>query len=135
MSILFTKKGKVGLYKTDDGGLTWLSQDINVPIKYMDYMITSNIPQFFTEDVGLLFLCTKDYNTDSEYIYFSYVTIDGGITWSFLEESTIEDNTQWCILETDDKGLVKYEVTYNGEKWELSWQDSTYVNGSWEKIK
>lgn len=74
-------QGKVGLYKTMDGGVTWSEQTVTVPDELVNSQIYASPPLFLTKDQGILI--TRPAENEHTLIY---ITIDGGQHWkSFLD--------------------------------------------------
>lgn len=111
-------EGKVGLFKTIDGGVTWSEQIIKVPSVLESSPINAVPPLFFTKDKGIL--VTRPVDTSHSLLY---VTSDGGQSWaSFLDN--VDDRylgIEWTLSE--GMATVKY-----GEK---TWSISIQNFGKW----
>ncbi len=111
-------EGKVGLFKTIDGGATWSEQIIKVPSVLARSQINVAPPLFFTKDKGIL--VTRPVDKAHSLLY---VTSDGGQSWeSFLDN--MDDHyigIEWTLSE--GMATVKY-----GEK---TWSISLQHFGKW----
>jgi photosystem II stability/assembly factor-like uncharacterized protein len=70
--------GEIYLYKTLDGGISWLQQELPLPPGYAAYQYTPQAPVFFG-DYGLLPLMI---HLPERTNFTIYSTQDGGLTWS-----------------------------------------------------
>lgn len=107
-------EGKVGLFKTNDGGVTWNEQMVKVPSVLERAQIFAYPPLFFTKQKGILIT-----RPDTKEHTLLYVTSDGGQNW----ESFIDDtNDQYLgIAWTLSKGIAT--VKYDEKTWAISIQD------------
>jgi photosystem II stability/assembly factor-like uncharacterized protein len=76
------------IYRTADGGSTWNKQDIPSPKNNNYEGIWTEVPKYFNEKEGMLFVQT--YSKEKSFSHF-YTTNDGGETWS--ESATIENKS------------------------------------------
>ena len=71
--------GVVYLYKTTDGGVTWAPQLLALPAGYESSDINLTAPVFFSSNDGILPVWMS---RGSDRDLFTYVTHDGGASWS-----------------------------------------------------
>ncbi|OZM56477.1 hypothetical protein CIB95_11925 [Lottiidibacillus patelloidae] len=102
------------IYKTADGGISWKKQDIPTPKNNKYEGVWTEVPNFFNDKVGMLFVQT--YSRDKAFSHF-YTTNDGGETWS--ESGTIENKSDYLMHDfvsstngwmSDGKSLYRTEA-------------------------
>ena len=72
------ENGKVYLYVTHDGGVSWSQQSLPLPAGYADYRYLPQAPVFFGKDGFLPLIIYLPDQTDLTF----YSTHDGGLSWS-----------------------------------------------------
>ncbi|MEK4104287.1 hypothetical protein NST28_09425 [Paenibacillus sp. FSL R10-2791] len=107
-------EGKVGLYKTMDGGVTWSEQTVTVPGELVNSQIYAYPPLFLTKDQGILI--TRPVEKEHTLLF---ITIDGGQHWkSFLDDHMDQYvGIAWTLSES--MATVKYAE----KTWTLSMQN------------
>lgn len=107
--------GKVGLYRSTDGGVSWQLSKVNVPEHLLADELHVSPPLFLEEKTGFLFVKSL------EHAGLLFYTDDEGENWSYAEQNEGELRGIKWIKKRD--GL--YEVTSGDGKYTL---DSS---GSW----
>ncbi|MGB5928831.1 MAG: YCF48-related protein [Cyclobacteriaceae bacterium] len=96
------------LYKTTDGGVTWLKDEANLTMPYRDTFFEV---YFLDDQVGFI--------SRGGYLY---KTIDGGMSWkqvynNGIRDITFTDKDTGYGIESDYKKRVLYRTTDGGETW------------------
>lgn len=116
-------EGIIGLYSTDDSGITWNKQNLNIPDNYKHSLINAYPPLFFSNLDGILLTFPASESTKQNFLFF--VTNDGGKTWnSVLDRIGKLGNMKWNFQ--NSASINNYEVTYNNTIW-------FFDNGNWYK--
>lgn len=115
----------IGLFRTTDGGVTWMQQELTIPEKYSTSEFTTYPPVFFTARDGLLL----SYAFDDQPKQLVYATHDGGATWTQIDEKG-DSTFQWSYTEKEDVGQASgWTITYENKTWTTSdalvWNDSS----------
>ncbi|MEO3945941.1 sialidase family protein [Gorillibacterium sp. CAU 1737] len=97
-------QGKVGFYKSIDGGVTWSEAPLQIPDELSDTQIRVGAPLFLTESLGILL--TRPDSTDHTLVY---MTRDGGQSWeSHFDTANYESSDiRWSL------SLEGMDVTFN----------------------
>jgi photosystem II stability/assembly factor-like uncharacterized protein len=108
-------QGKVGLFKTADGGVSWSEQSLDVPKELGDSEIDSVPPFFFSESDGILI--TDPVPDDQNQLF--YITHDGGERWIpfFNEAKGSDQDITWDSEKKLDKWV--YTVKFKDKTWTL----------------
>lgn len=104
-------EGRVGLFITTDGGVTWSEERLEVPSILKTSQIDVYPPLFFTEKLGILPARPEDKAHS-----LLYITSDGGSTWQpFLDHKQDQyEGITWVLSE----GILSAE--YAGHSWGYS---------------
>jgi photosystem II stability/assembly factor-like uncharacterized protein len=104
-----------GLYRTEDNGLTWQFQKLNLPQKFKDYEVYVWAPNFFTEMHGIFHVVVEKGESKNAFEFF---TNDGGKTWSEpINIDTIEPKGINKDITWDYTDYSKRIVTVGNQQW------------------
>jgi len=129
------------LYATQDGGATWVKQDLALPSGFESAMTEVKAPVFFTPLDGVL--PVRLLAEPSSFVF--YVTHDGGLTWTATFPLNFTGHTWMASLldlwlwdggpslyVSHDSGLTWSRVTTNVNVVETLWQfEFVDVNTGW----
>lgn len=116
------------MFKTADGGLTWVKEELSDPELYdpMSYFYYLSRPQFFPDREGIAFMIAT--TGDKQKLYY-YITRDNGASWIpyFLTNMGLKDfnvkadfvNTAQGWVSFDSNNLYRVD-TSTVELWELA---------------
>jgi photosystem II stability/assembly factor-like uncharacterized protein len=105
--------GVLVLYKTSDGGTTWVTQQVMTPSEYADALFYPCMPMFFSEKDGIIFAMS---DIESNFDCVAFITHDGGETWSFQSKEDTDESLTWNCKMTNHR-ISEMEVTYGKEIW------------------
>lgn len=111
--------GRVSLYTTLDGGITWSMEKIEVPNKFRKSAeIDSYPPLFFSPSIGILL--TFPLSDNKEYLF--YITNNGGKSWIPIADRScgVINGIKWNY-----KAAKIATVTYNNVEW--TFETDTWV--------
>lgn len=113
--------GSLNLFRTLNGGVTWIEQKPQIPRKFQQSEFYTVPPLFFSTSEGILL--TQTYvNNESGFLF--YITKDGGEDWILMPEN---ENGKYGEIKWNFKKDTlgnTYEVIYHNFIW-------TLVNGTW----
>lgn len=87
-------QGKIGLFQTDDGGISWSKVPLSIPDILANAQIRVAPPLFLSENLGILL--TRPDAADHTLLY---ITKDGGQSWkSFVDDTNNEySGITWSV--------------------------------------
>ena len=117
------------LYRTTDGGKTWMLQDLKIPAAYSSSSVLTLAPKFFTNQEGMLPVSLEMQVQSIDF----YVTHDGGQTWQ--STAVVQNQEAYDIVSMQDirvwsKNTLK--VTHDGAQ---NWTSITPVIALQGKIQ
>ena len=97
------------LYKTQDGGQTWNSLNCdNIP--YISLREPLRLAKFVTEDIGII--AGHLFADDFDFHERTYITKDGGLSWSPVDLSAFADLFAYQVLDIEAYDLQYTNGTY-----------------------
>ena len=87
---------KIWLYRTDDGGRTWVDMGLEIPEEYGNCYPGYAASPVFDGDHGVMQVCAFGLGSSGEETQYKglwYETFDGGLTWTLREGDTAAEPT------------------------------------------
>jgi photosystem II stability/assembly factor-like uncharacterized protein len=115
---------KVGLFRTEDKGLTWNRQNLSIPDAQRDHSVTVLSPSFTSSQEGTMVV--RFHGAKGGYAV--YITVDGGTTWSpgalvpskeRILASFVDSRTGWAV-ETDVEKAQLFMTEDGGNTWSMT---------------
>lgn len=109
-------EGKVGAYKSIDGGKSWFDLNLPVPDELKSSNIKAVLPYFLNKDICVMMTTQTDESPESSKSLF-YVSMDGGVEWSpiFNQREGTDKSLHWSRDENNN-----YSFFIGKEKWEFT---------------
>lgn len=116
-------QGKVGIYRTKDGGVSWDEQAADVPEAFAENEIHADSLNFLDKQTGLI-LAHLPTATDRSLFY---LTTNAGETWQPIADKPTgsEDGVAWTF-EPNADGTLQGEVRYRQDSWQTA-------GGAWSR--
>ncbi|WP_145949600.1 hypothetical protein [Paenibacillus sp. Y412MC10] len=109
-------EGKIGAYKSTDGGKSWFDLNLPVPDELKSSNIKAFLPRFLNKNICVIMTAPDEENPESLKGLF-YVSMDGGVKWSliFNQKEGTKNNLHWKIDKNNS-----YSFIIGQEKWEFT---------------